>query len=168
MPCFDPTPYYKFDKPPRAPKKKKDENKTIDNLRAKIDALGKRYNDLHETTDKLTQLLCYACGTLVDRKILPELDERLIEWWNEHDAWDFNRTLQTLKKMYGEKLVYEGDARRYFIETAEAKHPLSKYHRTVYFNQVYAAFVEWQQNTKNRDKRIAELEAELAKLKAEM
>lgn len=124
--------------------------------------------DLHETTDKMTQLLCYACGTLVEHDIMPELDERLTKWWNEHDAWDFNCTLQTMKKMYGENKVYEGDARKYFIEVAEAKQPLSNYHRGEFFSKVYNAFVDWQKNTKNRAKRIAELEAELAKLKAEM
>lgn len=167
MPSCDPTPYHKFDKSAQAPEKK-DENKKIENLRAELAALGKTYNDLHETADKLTQLLCYACGTLVDRHIMPELDERLMKWWNEHVEWDFNRTLQTMKKMYGENKVYEGDARRYFIEIAEAKHPLSNYHRGEYFNRVYDAFIDWQKNTRNRAKRIAELEAELAKLKAEM
>lgn len=167
MPCCDPTPYWRYNKPSTNHPKSKDNKKQVDSLKKELASLGKKYNELKERADKLTQFLCYACGTLVEQEIMPDLDERLIKWWNEHDEWDFNRALQTMKKMYGENQVYEGDVRKYFIEVAEAEHPLSNYHRGGFFSKVYNAFIDWQKNTKNRDKRIAELEAELAKLKAE-
>ena len=41
------------------------ENKTIENLKNELMKLGKTYNDLKGEADKVTQLLCYVCGTLI-------------------------------------------------------------------------------------------------------
>lgn len=167
MPCCDPSPYYKFDKPARTPKKK-DESKKIENLRAELASLGKKYNELRKRADNLTQLLCYACGTLEDKGMMIATDQRLIDWFEEHNEWDFNRTLGTMKKEFADSLLDKETIRRWFIRQAEDVHPLSTYHRDGFFDRVYDAFIDWKKNTKNRDKRIADLEAELAKLKAEV
>lgn len=168
MPCCDPTPYWRNDKHSTNRTKSKDNKKQVDSLKKELASLGKKYNELKERADNLTQLLCYACGTLEDKEMLIELDQRIIDWFQEHNEWDFNRTLDTMKKEFGESITERETIRKWFIRQAEDVHPLSTYHRGEFFDRVYDAFVDWQKNTKNRTKRIAELEAELAKLKAEM
>ena len=46
-------------------------------------------------------------------------------------------------------------------------HPLSDYHKYVFFHDVWDEFVAWFDARKSRADRIAELEAELARLKAD-
>lgn len=172
MPCSDPAPYYKFDKPVLL-HKKKNESKKIENLKVQLDTLGKAYNDLKKDADKLTQLLCYACGNLMDFYDLfngESLDPRFINWWKDHNVWDKHRTLEAFKKQFGsnpdqrpdETVVYE-----WFVKQADDVHPLSDYHKNVFFPEVWSEFVAWFDGRNNRTARIAELEAELAKLKAE-
>lgn len=163
MPCCDMSPYY--DQPTTTHAAKN--SKQVDLLKKELASLGKKYNELKERADKLTQLLCYACGTLEDKGMMIATDQRLIEWFEEHNEWDFNRTLDTMKKEFGESITEKETIRKWFIRQAENVHPLSTYHRDGFFDRVYDAFVDWQKNTKNRTRRIAELEAELAKLKAE-
>ena len=79
----------------------KKQKKTIENLKNELLNIGKKYNDLKGETDKVTQLLCYACGTLIDRDNMSGLDERLIKWWKDHNAWDKRRTLDTFKNQFG-------------------------------------------------------------------
>lgn len=167
MPCCDPMPYWREDKPSTKRTKFKDNNKQVDSLKKELADLGKKYNELKARADRLTQLLCYACGTLEDKGMMIATDQRLIEWFEEHDEWDFNRTLGTMKKEFGESLTERESIRQWFIRQAEDVHPLSTYHRDGFFDRVYDAFVDWQKNMKNRTKRIAELEAELLKLKTE-
>lgn len=174
MPCCDPAPYYKFDKPARSSKKNIErENKTIDNLRAKIDTLGKQYNELKKRADDVTQLLCYACGNLMEFHNLFDgnsLDPRLIKWWKDHNAWDKQRTLETFKKQFGSNPDQRPDetvAYEWFVKQANDVHPLSNYHKNVFFEEVWNEFVAWFDGRKSRAERIAELEAELARLKAE-
>ena len=156
--------------PPSNVHKNTRDNKTIENLKNELMTLGKKYNDLKGEADKVTQLLCYACGYLVESDIMPTLDERLIEWWKDHNAWDKRRTLETFKKEFGsnpdqcpnKEVVY-----KWFVTQAVDVHPLSDYHMDVFFHEVWEEFVSWFDGRKNRANRIAELEAELAKLKAE-
>ena len=168
MPCrcdFDAPP-----PPPRYANKTMNENKTIENLKNQLAALGKTYNDLKADDDKVTQLLCYACGNLVDSDIMPILDERLIKWWKDHNAWDKRRTLKTFKDQFGsnpDQLPNKEVVYKWFVKQAVDVHPLSDYHMDVFFNEVWEEFVAWFDARKNREKRIAELKAELAKLEAE-
>ena len=156
--------------PPRNANKTMHENKTIENLKNQLASLGKTYNDLKKECDTVTQLLCYACGYLVESDIMLTLDERLIKWWEDHNAWDKRRTLETFKKEFGsnpdqcpnKEVVYT-----WFVKQAVDVHPLSDYHMDVFFNEVWEEFVAWFDSRKNREKRIAELKAELAKLEAE-
>ena len=168
MPCrcdFDAPP-----PPPRYANKTMNENKTIENLKKQLAALGKTYNDLKADDDKVTQLLCYACGNLVDSDIMPILDERLIKWWKDHNAWDKRRTLKMFKDQFGsnpDQLPNKEVVYKWFVKQAVDVHPLSDYHMDVFFNEVWEEFVAWFDARKNREKRIAELKAELAKLEAE-
>ena len=147
------------------------QKKTIENLRNELMKLGKTYNDLKQDADKATQLLCYMCGSLIYKNgDLSEFDDRLLNWWLDHDAWDKHRTLKTLKKQFGSNLDKCPDknvVREWFIKQAEDVHPLSDYHKNGFFNWVWDEFVDWFNSRRHRADRIAELEAELAKLKAE-
>lgn len=147
------------------------ENKTIENLRNELMKLGKTYNDLKKDADKVTQLLCYVCGSIIyNHGSLSEFDDRLARWWKEHDAWDKHRTLDTFKRQFGSNpdqhpdktVVYE-----WFVKQAEDVHPLSDYHKNIFFHDVWEEFVAWFDARKSREERIAELKAELAKLEAE-
>lgn len=155
--------------PPNVYKNTRD-NKTIENLKNELMTLGKKYNDLKGEADKVTQLLCYTCGTLIDRDIMPTLDERLIKWWKDHNAWDKRRTLKMFKDQFGsnpDQLPNKEVVYKWFVKQAVDVHPLSDYHMDVFFHEVWEEFVSWFDGRKNRANRIAELEAELAKLKAE-
>ena len=167
MPCHCDFDVYE---PPKNVLKVLHENKTVENLRDELRALGKTYNDLKKDDDRVTQLLCYACGTLADRDNMAGLDERLIKWWKGHNDWDRNRTLETFKNQFGSNPDQHPDktvAYEWFVKQAEDVHPLSDYHKNVFFHDVWDEFVAWFDGRKNRANRIAELEAELARLKAE-
>lgn len=147
------------------------QKKTIENLRNELMKLGKTYNDLKGEADKVTQLLCYACGTLVGKDFMSGLvDNRLIEWWKEHDAWDRHRTLEMFKKQFGSNPDQCPDktvAYKWFVKQAEDVHPLSYYHKNIFFHDVWEEFTKWFDGRKSRANHIAELESELARLKAE-
>ena len=160
---------------PKPPKKVKDkntsQNKIIENLKNQLAALGKTYNDLKADDDRVTQLLCYVCGSLIYKNgDLSGFDDRLLKWWLEHDAWDKHRTLDTFKRQFGsnpDQLPDKTVAYKWFVKQAEDVHPLSDYHKYVFFHDVWDEFVAWFDGRKSRAKRIAELESELARLKAE-
>ena len=165
-------------KPPRNVLKNMNENntiekqkKTIENLRNELMKLGKTYNDLKGEADKVTQLLCYVCGSIIyNHGSLSEFDDRLARWWKEHDAWDKHRTLDTFKRQFGSNPDQHPDktvAYEWFVKQAEDVHPLSDYHKNVFFHDVWEEFVAWFDARKSREERIAELKAELAKLEAE-
>ena len=164
--------------PPRNVLKNMNENntiekqkKTIENLRNELVTLGKTYNDLKGEADKVTQLLCYVCGSIIYKPGgMSELDDRLVRWWKEHDAWDKHRTLETFKKEFGSNPDQHPDktvAYEWFVKQAEDVHPLSDYHKNIFFHDVWEEFATWFDGRKSRAKRIAELKAELAKLEAE-
>ena len=146
------------------------EHKINEKLKRELASLGKTYNDLKKECDTVTQLLCYACGYLVESDIMPTLDERLIKWWKDHNAWDKRRTLKMFKDQFGsnpDQLPNKEVVYNWFVKQAVYVHPLSDYHMDIFFHEVWEEFVSWFDGRKNRANRIAELEAELAKLKAE-
>ena len=156
--------------PPSNVHKSMHENKTIENLRNELMTLGKTYNDLKGEADKVTQLLCYTCGILMGKNNMCELDNRLIKWWKGHNDWDKHRTLETFKKEFGSNPDQRPDKTtvyKWFVRQAEDVHPLSDYHKNIFFHDVWEEFVAWFDARKSRAKRIAELEAELAKLRGE-
>ena len=147
------------------------QKKTIENLRNELMKLGKTYNDLKGEADMVTQLLCYMCGSFIYiHGSLAELDERLIKWWKEHDIYDRFRTLENFKKHFmsnPDQCPTKDGVYKWFVKQAEDVHPLSEYHKQEFFNEVWEEFATWFDSRKSREERIAELEAELAKLKAE-
>ena len=157
--------------PPKNVIKVMHENKTVENLRNELRTLGKAYNDLKADDDRVTQLLCYACGSIIYKNNdLSELDERLVKWWKEHDIYDRFRTLENFKRQFTsnpDQCPTKDDVYKWFVKQAEDVHPLSEYHKHDFFNEVWDEFVDWFNGRKRRADRIAELEAELAKLKAE-
>lgn len=163
MPCCDPYPYY--DQPTTS--YATSNSRQVSSLKKELADLGKKYNELKARADKLTQLLCYACGTLVSIHGEQDLDGRLTDWWHEHNEWDFNRTLETMKKKFKTTAVDKKTAKIWFIDQAISVHPLSNYHCSDYFDEIWKQFDSWQRARLNRAKRIAELEAELLKLKTE-
>ena len=175
MPCrcdFDDyTPPQNVNKTMHENNKTTRENKTIENLRNQQAALGKMYNDLKADDDRVTQLLCYVCGSIIYMYGgFSELDDRLFKWWKEHDDWDRHRTLENFKRQFtsnSDQCPTKDDVYKWFVERAESVHPLSEYHKHEFFNWVWDEFVDWFNGRKRRADRIAELEAELAKLKAE-
>ena len=167
MPCRCDFEYYE---PPKNVYKNTCDNKTIENLKNESLKLGKAYNNLKKEADRVTQMLCYACGTLVDRDNMAGLDERLIKWWKDHNAWDKRRTLDMFKSQFGsnpDQRPNKDATFEWFVKQAEDAHPLSDYHKYVFFHDVWDEFVAWFDGRKSRENRIAELEAELARLKAE-
>ena len=156
--------------PPKNVIKVMHENKTVENLRNELRTLGKTYADLKADDDRVTQLLCYACGSLIDKDLMSGLDERLIKWWKEHDIYDRFRTLENFKKHFMSNPDQHPDktvAYKWFVKQAEDVHPLSDYHKNIFFHDVWEEFVAWFDGRKSRANRIAELKAELAKLEAE-
>ena len=157
--------------PPKNVIKVMHENKTVENLRNELRTLGKAYNDLKADDDRVTQLLCYVCGSIIYKNNdLSELDERLVKWWKEHDIYDRFRTLENFKRQFTsnpDQCPTKDDVYKWFVKQAEDVHPLSEYHKHDFFNEVWDEFVDWFNGRKRRADRIAELEAELAKLKAE-
>ena len=164
--------------PPRNVLKNMNENntiekqkKTIENLRNELMKRGKTYNDLKGEADRVTQLLCYVCGSMIYKNNdLSELDERLVKWWKEHDIYDRFRTLENFKKHFmsnPDQCPTKDDVYKWFVKQAEDVHPLSDYHKNIFFHDVWEEFVAWFDARKSRADRIAELEAELARLKAE-
>ena len=147
------------------------QKKTIENLRNELMKLGKTYNDLKGEADKVTQLLCYTCGTLIGKDLMPGLvDNRLLEWWKAHNDWDKHRTLDMFKKHFGgnpDQCPDKDVVHKWFIKQAKVVHPLSYYHKNEFFNEVWEEFIKWFDGRMSRANRIAELEAELARLKAE-
>ena len=151
------------------------ENKTVENLRNELRALGKTYADLKKDDDRVTPLLCYVCGSLIYKNgDLSGFDDRLLKWWLEHDAWDKYRTLKNFKRQFTsnpDPCPDKDVVHKWFIKQAEDVHPLSEYHRHEFFDWVWDEFVDWFNGRKRRADRIAELkaelEAEIAKLKAE-
>ena len=119
----------------------------------------------------MTKLLCYVCGSIIYKNNdLSELDERLVKWWKEHDIYDRFRTLENFKRQFTsnpDQCPTKDDVYKWFVKQAEDVHPLSEYHKHDFFNEVWDEFVDWFNGRKRRADRIAELEAELAKLKAE-
>ena len=167
MPCRCDFEYYE---PPRNVHKNTCDNKTIEKLKNELLNIGKKYNDLKGEADRATQLLCYTCGTLIDRDNMSGLDERLIKWWKDHNDWDKRRTLETFKNQFGsnpDQHPTKDVAYEWFVKQAEDVHPLSDYHKNVFFPEVWKEFVAWFDGRKSRVDRITELEAELARLKAE-
>lgn len=160
---------------PKPPKTVKDknirENKIIENLKNQLAALGKTYNDLKHEYDSVKQLLCYVCGSMIYKNNdLSELDERLVKWWKEHDIYDRFRTLENFKKHFmsnPDQCPTKDDVYKWFVKQAEDVHPLSDYHKNIFFHDVWDEFVDWFNGRKRREERIAELKAELAKLEAE-
>ena len=156
--------------PPKNVIKVMHENKTVENLRNELRTLGKAYNDLKADDDRVTQLLCYVCGSIIYKNNdLSELDERLVKWWKEHDIYDRFRTLENFKRQFTsnpDQCPTKDDVYKWFVKQAEDVHPLSEYHKHDFFNEVWDEFVDWFNGRKRRADRIAELEAELAKLKA--
>ena len=157
--------------PPKNVIKVMHENKTAENLRNELRTLGKAYNDLKADDDRVTQLLCYVCGSIIYKNNdLSELDERLVKWWKEHDIYDRFRTLDNFKRQFTsnpDQCPTKDDVYKWFVKQAEDVHPLSEYHKHDFFNEVWDEFVDWFNGRKRRAARIAELEAELAKLKVE-
>ena len=147
------------------------QKKTIENLRNELVKLGKTYNDLKQDADKATQLLCYVCGSMIyTHGSLSEFDDRLNRWWKERDAWDRHRTLENFKKHFmsnSDQCPTRDDVYKWFVTQAESVHPLSEYHKHEFFNELWDEFTAWVVSRKSRAERIAELEAEIAKLKAE-
>ena len=119
----------------------------------------------------MTQLLCYVCGSMIYKNNdLSELDERLVKWWKEHDIYDRFRTLENFKKHFmsnPDQCPTKDDVYKWFVKQAEDVHPLSDYHKNIFFHDVWDEFVDWFNGRKRREERIAELKAELAKLEAE-
>lgn len=157
--------------PPKNVLKVMHENKSVENLRNELRALGKAYADLKADDDRVTQLLCYVCGSMIYKNNdLSGFDDRLLKWWLEHDAWDKHRTLDMFKRQFGsnpDQCPDKDVVREWFIKQAEDVHPLSDYHKNGFFDWVWDEFVDWFNGRKRRADRIAELEAELARLKAE-
>ena len=147
------------------------ENKTVENLRNELRALGKAYADLKADDDRVTQLLCYMCGSLIYKNgDLAGFDDRLVKWWEKHDAWDRRRTLDNFKKHFmsnPDQCPTRDDVYKWFVKQAEDVHPLSEYHKHEFFNELWDEFTAWVDSRKSRKERIAELKAELAKLEAE-
>ena len=157
--------------PPKNVIKVMHENKTVENLRNELRTLGKAYNDLKADDDRVTQLLCYVCGSIIYKNNdLSELDERLVKWWKEHDIYDRFRTLENFKIQFTsnpDQCPTKDDVYKWFVKQAEDVHPLSYYHKNEFFDEVWEEFIKWFDSRKSRVNRIAELEAELARLKAE-
>ena len=157
--------------PPKNVIKVMHENKTVENLRNELRTLGKAYNDLKKDDDRVTQLLCYVCGSLLYKNgDLSGFDDRLLNWWKEHDAWDRHRTLENFKKHFmsnSDQCPTRDDVYKWFVTQAESVHPLSEYHKHEFFNELWDEFTAWVVSRKSRAERIAELKAELAKLEAE-
>lgn len=128
--------------------------------------------DLKSKADQATQLLCYLCGVVREHpELVASLDIRLKNWLVDHDSFDKKRTFEVLKGKYGGEPLgvlknpnFIETARKNFIGEAEKVHPLSKWHRTVYFDKLWNQLIDTK--TEEITTEIQKLEKQLEELKA--
>jgi transcription initiation factor TFIIIB Brf1 subunit/transcription initiation factor TFIIB len=124
------------------------------------DEPANRYTEL----DKLTQMLCYTCGTFCQYAI--PMPSSLLKWWQQHEATDCKRvteemqnyirgmSIAKIKNLTMDKLADS------FIKRAEAVHAVSDWHKDYWFPKIADAVLH---------KRLSEIvvrEDALAKLTA--
>ena len=142
-------------------------------LQNRVEDLCKDLKTAKGLADEATQLLCYLCGVVREQtSILDYVDVRLQNWLKKHDEFDENRTLTELMKRYKaisvEMLLNDRvkeNALKEFIGKAEKIHPLSNWHRTVYFDKLWNMLIEKKKTEFSRDKKLMEIESLKARLK---
>jgi hypothetical protein len=109
---------------------------------------------LRNELDRLTQFCCYLSGVVeqytdnlvaINRAdLIQQLDDRYKDWLIKHNIDDIKRTLLSVQANY--KQFYDGiisdeeireRCRDDFIQQAIIVHPLSNWHRTVYFDRIW-------------------------------
>ena len=90
--------------------------------------------------DRLTQMLCYTCGTFITQGISMPIS--LHNWWQMHEEADCTRvtkemqdyisnmSIDRVKKLTVDKLVNS------FIKKAEAVHAVSDWHKCHWFPKI--------------------------------
>lgn len=113
MPCHDPWAH------------KEDEQRMREELIAKI--------------DMLTQMLCFICGNLEMHPSVGKsvTHEGIRAWWRDHESSDRTRIES---QMFQELVQFPSNAHpdpatltQWYIDKAAKEHPVSKYHREVWF-----------------------------------
>lgn len=97
--------------------------------------------DNQQSTDTLTQDLCFMCGQLAYRGSLVQIaSPRILKWWKAHTIADFERVVDRAVTLICEDPArYSGESEtleRQLVNEALKVHPVSDYHSHVFFSQV--------------------------------
>lgn len=101
--------------------------------------------DMVNEVNHLTQLLCHATGLLRECAGVEGLDDRLRQWMDEHLLCDQQRFSQRFMERQPALERCE-EERQAWIERVEKIHPLSHWHRTVLWDEMWRRYVEWVEN----------------------
>ena len=86
--------------------------------------------------DKLTQNLCFMCGTITEKKLWEKFpNQRIKDWWEQHKADDTKRVTEAIRAYVVKhpRTMATNIANR-FIRDAESKHPVSEYHKKWFYD----------------------------------
>lgn len=99
--------------------------------------------------DKLTQMLCYVCGDILTFIKINnsfnsfENNKKLSDWWLKHSGIDRDRLSNEMYQYMLSNIDnpavfgYKDRCIQKFINKATSVHPVSTWHRTVFFQQCY-------------------------------
>ena len=81
--------------------------------------------------DKLSQMLCFLCGSLQHDGLFEDYtDKRIKRWWKQHQKSDIKRVSDKMKKIFNKDVSLEPeDVAEDFIKKAEKVHSVSEFHK---------------------------------------
>ncbi len=103
-------------------------NKRISNLEAQA-------NEYKEKGDKAYQFLCYMCAQHETNKNIDQLPLPIQQWWSEHKQQDAKRVIWRVET-FKENGITRKQALNILISDAEQIHPLSNWHKNIWFPSV--------------------------------
>ena len=130
--------------------------------------LKRTYDAMNKELDRVTQLLCYCCGTMLDQdKTLPPA---LVEWFKAHHEADTRRVMkQMLDTLAKKKLPLvtnsaEMDLAGMFMDAAKKVHPVSRWHEQWFFDMAHEAWKLYSKDQKKKEAKQDVVERALGKL----
>lgn len=112
--------------------------------------------ELESRLDRITQFLCYMCGTAASNKEL--MPKEIQKWWEEHFSRDTERVLREMQALVVQhKFEDPKKLADNFVKRAEKVHPVSDFHKVW--------FLELAKQTLEREKSKIEARQHQEKLK---
>jgi len=106
-----------------------------------------------DIADKLTQDLCYLCGTLTEKGLLNDVaSPRIQGWWKKHQQDDNLRVKRNLRDILNHYYHDHNDIMSVeslasgAIDTAEETHPVSDFHKKWFMSIAEQVWSAWTQD----------------------